>query len=289
VKIDRKRDASNIGWLFLLPGILVFFIFFWYPTGAAFVVSMQKYEIFGNSKFIGLVNFRNALSDPLTLISFRNTFYFTFLSILLTFLVPILVAILLMEMRKNVVRIMMILWFIPISSMAGVVLWKWFYDPQYGLLNGILISLGLPKLGWLQDSRITMLCLVLPGLIMYGPGLIYIASLQSLPSELYEAAELEGASFWRKMWSITLPRMRPVISVMLTLAIISNMQMFTQAYVMTYGGPGNATYSVVMHIYEIAFTEYQFGKSTCIAIMLFFIIMCLVILQRKFFKENLDV
>jgi len=120
-------------------------------------------------------------------------------SIALTFLVPIFVAILLMEMRKSLIRIMMILWFIPVSSMAGIIIWKWFYNPQYGLFNGILQSLGMPTLRWLDDPNLAMICLVLPGLIMYGPGLIYIATLQGIPDELYQAAELEGASFWRKI------------------------------------------------------------------------------------------
>ncbi|MCD6318992.1 sugar ABC transporter permease, partial [Candidatus Aerophobetes bacterium] len=155
--------------------------------------------------------------------------------------------------------------------------------------NGILISLGLPTLRWLGDKRIAMLCLVLPGLIMYGPGLIYIASLQSIPDEFYEAAELEGCTFWQKIWHITLPRLRPLISMMLILAVINNMQVFMQPFVMTGGGPGDATRSVVMFYYKLAFENMKFGKGQAVALVLFIILAVLVYLQRKYFKENPDV
>ena len=133
-----------------------------------------------------------------------------------------------------------------------------------------------------------MLCLVLPGLIMFAPGLIYIATLQGIPEELYEAAELEGAKFLQKVWYVTLPRMRSIIAMMLILAIISNFQVFDQPKVMTGGGPNFATYSVVMRVFDLAFEELKFGKATALAIILFFVIMTLVIIQRKYFKENID-
>jgi len=225
----------------------------------------------------------------MTLIIFKNTLYYAGLSIGLTFLLPILIAILLMEMKRSVIRIMMILWFIPVASMAGIIIWKWFYNVQYGLFNGILTSLGLPTIRWLDDSNLAMLCLVLPGLIMFAPGLIYIATLQGIPDELYEAAELEGASFWKKIWYISLPRMRPIIAMMLILAIIGNLQVFDQPYAMTSGGPNFATYSIVMHIFLLAFQSMKFGKATALSVILFFIIMTFVIIQRKYFKEYIDI
>jgi len=104
---------------------------------------------------------------------------------------------------------MMILWFIPVASTAGIAIWKYMYHPRLGLLNGLLAALHLPALKWLDDPNLAMLCLVLPGLILFGPGLIYIAALQSVPEELYEAAELEGAGFFRKIWHVTLPTPPP--------------------------------------------------------------------------------
>lgn len=289
-----KKDVHSLkytvraGWLFILPILVLITIFKWYGTAAAFFVSLQEYWILG-ARYVGLTHFEKVFRDPMVLICYRNVFYYAALHIGIVFIIPIFIAILLMEMRKGIIRIMMILWFIPVSSMAGVVLWKWFYAPNEGLFNGILTALGLPTLLWLDSPRTAMLCLVLPSLIMYGPGLIYLASLQSIPNELYEAAELEGAGFSQKIWHITLPRLRPVISVMLILAIISSMQIFNQPFVMTEGGPANATRTVVMYIYAKAFERLQFGYGTAMAVLLFFVLLVLIYLQRKYFKENLDV
>lgn len=286
---DSLRFTSLFAWLFTLPGLIVFTFLGWYPLVIGLMTAFQKFYLIKPAKFIGLENFNVLFVDMLFPVIFRNTLYYTALSLALTFFIPILIAIFLMEMKKGVIRIMMILWFIPIASMASILLWKWFYNVEWGLFNGILATLGLPTLKWLNDPRIAMLCLVLPGLIMYGPGLIYIASIQGIPDELYESAELEGASFWQKIWYITLPRLRPIISMMLILSVIGNMQVFDQPQVMTGGGPVNATLTVVMYIYRLAFSNMAFGRGAALALLLFLLIMSLTIIQRKYFKENIDI
>jgi len=289
VKRGELKYIYRIAWLFGIPYLAATIIFGWYPIVGALVVAFQKFSAVRPSTYVGLENFKYFIDDPTIYQSFRNTFYYAALSIGITFMIPIFVAIFLMEMKKSIIRVMMILWFIPVASMAGIILWKWFYNTQYGLFNGILVSLGLPELGWLEDPKLAMICLVLPGLIMFGPGLIYIATLQGIPEELYEAAHLEGAGFWQKIWHVTLPRIRPIIAMMLLLAIIGNLQVFDQPYVMTGGGPNYATYSVVMYIFDIAFSYFKFGRATALSLMLFVVIMILVIIQRKYFKENPDV
>lgn len=286
IKVKGRERAA---WVCAIPAFLLQFFFGWFPIGVAFIIAFQKFYLIKPCEYIGLTNFSCVFNHPLFRISFINTFYYTILSLALTFWIPILIAILLMEMKKSVIRVMMILWFIPVASMASLIIWKWFYNPHYGLFNGILEALGLPKLGWLNDPNLAMLCLVLPGLIMYGPGLIYIASLQSIPDELYEAAELEGAGFLKKIWYITLPRLRPIIAMMLLLAIIGNLQVFNQPFVMTGGGPDFATISVVMLIWNFAFQEMKYGPATALSVFFFFIIMAIVIIQRKYFKENIDI
>jgi len=289
VKRGELKYIYRIAWLFGIPYLAATIIFGWYPIVGALVVAFQKFSVVRPCTYVGLENFKYFIDDPTIYRSFRNTFYYAALSIGIIFMIPIFVAIFLMEMKKSIIRVMMILWFIPVASMAGIILWKWFYNTQYGLFNGILVSLGLPELGWLEDPKLAMICLVLPGLIMFGPGLIYIATLQGIPEELYEAAHLEGASFWQKIWHVTLPRIRPIIAMMLLLAIIGNLQVFDQPYVMTGGGPNYATYSVVMYIFDIAFSYFKFGRATALSLMLFVVIMILVIIQRKYFKENPDV
>jgi len=288
-KRRELKYVHRIAWLFGIPYLVATIIFGWYPIGTALVVAFQKFSVIRPCTFVGLDNFKYFIDDPTIYQSFRNTFYYAALSIGITFMIPIFIAILLMEMKKNIIRVMMILWFIPVASMAGIIIWKWFYNTQYGLFNGVLVSLNLPELGWLEDSKLAMICLVLPGLIMYGPGLIYIATIQGIPEELYEAAHLEGAGFFQKIWHITLPRIRPIIAMMLLLSIIGNLQVFNQPYVMTGGGPNFATYSVVMYLFDIAFQEMRFGRATALSLLLFVVIMVFVILQRKYFKENPDI
>jgi len=285
--LKSQKYRGRVKWGFYLPAFLTNIIFGWYPLIMGFIVAFQAYY-FSTAEYVGFANFNSVIHDPQLIITFKNTFYYTALSIGLTFFVPIIIAILLMEMRKSTIRIMMILWFIPVAQIAGIMIWKWFYNVNYGLFNGILTSLGLPALGWLNDPKLAMLCLVLPGLIMFAPGLLYIASIQGIPGELYEAAHLEGAGLWQQIWYITLPRLRPIISMMLILAIIRNMQIFTQPFVMTGGGPGMATTTVVMYFFNLAFMNFDFGKASAVALILFIVIGAIIVIQRRYFKESLD-
>lgn len=286
---QRRMDyRSAAAWLFTLPGLAMQLLFGWLPVLFAFVVGFQRYYFVKPPDFVGMANFEEVARDPLVRTAFTNTFYYALLAIGLTFIIPIFVSILLMEMRPRVIRWMMILWFIPVASTAGIAIWKYLYHPRLGLLNGMLASLGIPPLQWLDDPKLAMLCLVLPGLILFGPGLIYIAALQSVPEELYEAAELEGAGFFAKMRLVTLPRLRPIVAMMLILSVIGAMQVFELPFILTSGGPGYATTTVVMHVYNLAFGAYNLGKATALAIVLFFVIMTMIVIQRRYFREDID-
>jgi multiple sugar transport system permease protein len=288
-KVTRGPRFKRIAaWSFTLPGVLFQFFFGWFPVLVAFLVAFQRYYLVKPPEFVGFANFREVAADPLTPVVFTNTFYYAALALGLTFLLPIFVSILLMEMPPKVIRGMMILWFLPVAATASIVIWKYFYHPKLGLLNGLFESVGLPRQQWLDDPSLAMISLVLPGLILFGPSLVYIASLQGIPEELYEAAELEGAGFWTKIWHITLPRLRPVIAMMLILSVIGTLQVFEQPFIMTGGGPGYATRTVVMHVYNMSFLSYNLGKATALAILLFFLVMTLIIIQRRYFRESLD-
>ncbi len=276
-RVGRRRAA----WLFSLPALLAFLLFGWYPMVLAFVVAFQNYRVVGPVQWVGWQNFAAIFHDPLVLTSLLNTFYYTLLTIGLTFWIPIIVSILLMEMPVRLRNLMMILWFIPVPSVASTVIWKYFYDPNYGLFNAVFHALGIHHFLWLDSPTWSMFLIVLPGLISYGPGLIYISTLQAVPQELYEAAELDGASFLRKVWAITIPTLWPIIMVMLLLSIIGSVQVFAGPYIMTGGGPVFATLTAVLYIFDNAFQYLHFGYADALAIMLFFILMGLVILQRR--------
>lgn len=283
-----QKYRRMAAWGFTLPALFFQFFFGWFPVLYAFVIAFQKYYIVKMPEYVGLQNFKDVAADPLTYTTFGNTFLYSFLSLALTFTIPIFVSILLMEMSRRTVRWMMILWFIPVASTAGIAIWKYLYHPRLGLLNGLLTALHLPPQQWLDDPKLAMFCLVLPGLILFGPGLIYIAALQSIPEELYEAADLEGAGFWRKIRLVTLPRLRPIIAMMLIFSLIGSLQVFEMPFIMTGGGPGYATTTVVIQIFNLAFASYNLGKATALAIVLFFVIMALVTLQRRVYRENID-
>lgn len=268
--------------------MLVQFFFGWFPVGFAFVVAFQEYYFAKDPRPVGLKNFQDVLSDPLVLTAFKNTLLYAALSIGLTFFIPVFVSILLMEMPRRTIRVMMILWFIPVASTAGIAIWKYMYHFRLGLLNGLLVSMGLPAQKWLDDPQLAMLSLILPGVILFGPGLVYIAALQNVPEELYEAADLEGAGFVQKIRIVTLPRLRPVIAMMLIFSVIGSLQVFELPFIMTGGGPGYATTTAVMYVYSLAFFGYNLGKATALAVVLFFLIMAIITVQRKLVKENLD-
>ena len=288
--IPRKgqRYRQIAAWAFTLPALLFQFFFGWFPVLFAFGIAFQRYFFVKPPETVGWQNFRDVAADPLTYTTFGNTFYYAFLALALTFFIPIFVSILLMEMKRHTIRWMMVLWFIPVASTAGIAIWKYLYHPRLGLLNGMLMALHLPPQQWLNNPRLVMFCLVAPSLILFGPGLIYIAALQSVPEELYEAAELEGAGFFTKIRTVTLPRLRPLIAMMLIFSVIGSMQVFELPYIMTGGGPGYTTTTVVIHIFNLAFASYNLGKATALAIVLFFVIMTLVMLQRRFYREDLD-
>ena len=282
------RYLRAAAWAFTIPGVLIQFFFGWFPVLLAFLVGFQHYYLAKPAEFVGLRNFHEVAVDPLTPQVFGNTFYYAALALGLTFFIPIIVSILLMEMPPVVIRVMMVLWFLPVATTAGIVMWKYLYSYNLGLLNGLLVAMHLPRVKWLDDPSLAMFSLVLPGFILFGPGLVYIASLQGIPEELYEAAEVEGAGFWRKVWQITLPRLRPVIAMMLIFSVIGSLQVFEQPFIMTQGGPGYATLVAVMRVYNLAFQAYNVGKATALAIVLFFVIMAIINLQRRYFRESLD-
>jgi multiple sugar transport system permease protein len=282
----RRRNRIE-KWLFLLPAVAFQLVWGWFPLVFAFALSLTDARVRGPVSFIGLQSYTRMWNDPLLHEAFRVTFAYAALSIVLTFIIPIIVAIFLMEMPPRVMRWMMLLWFLPLSSIASTVLWKYAYNPDYGILQHIFQSLGLPEQRFLNDPNSVLFWLIFPGILLFGPGLIYMAALQGIPSSYYEAAEVEGASFWRKIWTISLPRLRPVISMLLTFAIIASLQEFNQPQILTGGGPGSASRTVVVYLYGL-WGQLRFGDATTVAVFLFVVIMVVTLLYRTFFKEDPD-
>lgn len=286
VKVSRRSRIEKV--LFLAPATLFQLSWGWYPMIVAFLLSFTNAALRNRIEFNGIESYQRMWNDPLTQRAFEVTFTYAAMSIVLTFVIPILVAIFLMEMPPRIMRWMMLLWFLPLSGIANVVLWRYFYNAQIGLFQFIATDiLGLEPQRFLNDSEQVLFWLIFPGILLFGPGLIYMAGLQGIPESYYEAAEIEGASFWRKIWTISLPRLRPIIAMLLTFAIIGSLQTFDWPQLMTGGGPGGASRTVVLYMYSIIGNA-RYADATALAIMLFAVIMTITIIFRMLYPEDPD-
>jgi len=283
---NRRRRLETV--LFVLPALLFQLSWGWYPLVAAFLLSFTNARIRSPIAFTGLESYLRMWRDPLAIQAFRVTALYTALSILLTFVVPIIVAIFLMEMPRHIIRWMMVLWFIPLSLIASTLVFRYMFNTQYGIFQWVATDLlHLPSQPFLNSAAQVNFWIVFPGLLFFGPGLIYIATLQGIPRSYYEAAEIEGAGFWRKIWTISLPRLRPVISMLLLFSIIDSSQSFELQQIMTAGGPGGASRTVVLYIYTLL-QDLRFADATVVGIYLFLAVMAIVIIFRLFVDDDPD-
>lgn len=263
-----RRNLTAHG--FLIGAVLCFSFFSWYPMVREFVLAFQKTED-GRTTWAGWSNLTTVFNDPAFWQAWQNTLYFTVLALLLGFVVPFLVAIVLNEFRhaQGYLRLLV---YLPVMlpPVASVLLFKYLYDPGHGLLNEILGFLHLPEQQWLQDPDTSMLSVVIAAtwMNMGGATLIYLATLQGIPGELYEAAELDGAGLLRKIWHVTVPQTRLILSLML-MQIIATMQVFTEPFLLTNGaGPEGSTTTVVHLIYQYAFNFNNYGAAAALGLVL---------------------
>jgi len=257
---------------FLLPALLLFLLFSWYPIVNGMVLSFQRVDLVRPAEWVGLANFRLLLDDPLFYRAWRNTGQFALYGLLLGYLVPFVLAVAINEAR-HLQSYFRLAFYLPVvlPPIVTVFLWQWIYDPGAGLANTALGWVGIGPQPWLQSPDTAMLSLVI--LATWGGAgatmLIYLAALQGIPSSLYDAAEVDGASLWRRFIDITLPQMRFIMLITLILQIIGTMQVFTEPFVLTDGGPANATLTVMLLLYRYAFQYGNYGAASALGLMLF--------------------
>ena len=255
-----RRNLSAHG--FLIGAVLCFAFFSWYPMAREIIMSFQKTKL-GVTSWAGWQNYIRIFHDPTFWTAWRNTLEFTGLALVFGYAVPFFAAILLNELRhaKGYLRVLV---YLPVMlpPASALLLFAYFYDPTYGLFNRILQLLHLPTSQWVQSPGTTMpttamiaVVLAATWMNMGAATLIYLAALQNIPGELYEAAELDGAGLFSRIWHVTVPQTRLILSMLLMLQIVATMQMFIEAFILT-GGPGvnNNTLSVVDLIYIYAFS-----------------------------------
>jgi multiple sugar transport system permease protein len=285
-RLSRRRQLE--AGLFIIPAVLFQLCWGWYPLIAAFLLSFTNARLRGEVKFTGLESYLRMWNDPLAIQAFQVTAIFAALTIVLTFVVPIVVAILLMEMPRHMIRWMMLLWFIPLSLLASTLVFRYMYNTQYGIFQWIATDLlRLQPQPFLNSSSQVNFWIVFPGLLFFGPGLIYMATLQGIPRSYYEAAEIEGAGFWRKVWTISIPRLRPVISMLLIFSLIGSSQAFELQQIMTGGGPGGASRTVVLYLYTLL-QQLRFADATALGVLLFLAVMAIVVVYRLLVNDDPD-
>lgn len=257
--------------LLLIPALVIFGLFSWWPIVRGLLISFQHTNLVEPARWVGLDNFRVLFADPLLGTAVGNTLLFVGLALLIGFPLPLLLAAIMSTVRRfgGVYRFLAYLP-VVIPPVVSVLLWKWFYDPGSGLFNAVLGLAGLGPYPWLQSPDTAMLSLVLEATWagMGGAVLIYLAAMVAIPGELYEAAESDGAGIARRIWHVMLPQLRPVIGLLLLMQLIGTIQVFTEPYVFTGGGPQDATVTVLLLIFRYAFQNGEYGQAAALSFLL---------------------
>lgn len=275
----RGREAVDC-YIFMLPAILGLALFWIGPMLASFWLSFTEYDMLSDPKWVGAQNYRDLWHDDLFWKSLRVTVTYSVFSVPLVLATGLFLAVLLNQKFPGV-TIFRTVYYLPVvmSGVAISMLWKWIYNPDFGILNVFLDKIGIRGPGWLTDERWALPAMIFASVWTAGGSmLIFLAGLQDIPVDLYEAAEIDGAGRWNRFWHITFPLISHVTFFNLVLGIIGALQVFTEAFVMTRGGPNNATLLLSLYLYNNAFSYLKMGYASAIAWIMFMIVLALTLL-----------
>ena len=294
-RLNIPSEANTAAWFFLAPALLLIFVFFFLPVAASLVLSVTDFDLYGiadpaNTRFVGLQNYSRLLHTPDFWSALRNTFYFAFVGGPLTIAVALSAALLLSSKLVRFKGFFRTIYFTPFVTtlVAVAIVWRYLYHTRYGLFNYALSYVGIGPIDWLGDPHWAMPAIILMAVWKsFGYNmLIFIAGLQSIPEELYDAAEIDGAGAIRRFFSITLPMLMPTLVFVSVVTMIGYFQLFAEPYVMTQGGPLRSTTSVVLLMYEEGFRWWRMGYAAAIAFVLFVVILVATLLQFRLQKER---
>ena len=276
-------------YLFILPAALILIIFFFIPFFQTFLLSFLDYShnIY-KPEIIGMQNYVTLFHNPVFYKVIWNTFIYLIVAVPVLAIFPLFLAILINQQIKGV-TLYKILIYLPVivSIVVAAIAFKWLYADQ-GILNYIVTKLGLEPIGWLTDPKFALYSVIIVT-IWKGIGyymIIYLASLMSVPKELYEACDIDGANFLTKHLTVTIPHIMPTIALVTTISAISAMKVFAEIYVMTKGGPLNSSKTIVYYIYERAFENLDLGFASAMAVVLLIIVMLFSLINILFFERN---
>ena len=292
---SKKTTISLAAYMFLAPALSAIFVFFFIPVISAFIISFTDFNIYtlaswSNIRFVGLDNYLQLFNDPLFWIALKNTFYFVIIAGPLSVLASLLTALLLNSKLTRYKSFFRLSYFLPVVTtlVAVAIVWRFIYHPKFGVLNWLLGMIGINPIDWLGDPIWAMPAIIILA-IWKGFGynmIIFIAGLQNIPEDLYEVAEIEGATWLQKFKSITLPMLAPTTIFVSIITMIGFFQLFAEPYVMTQGGPLNSTLSIVQYMYQEGFRWWNMGYSAALAFVLFVIILIGTLIQFKVQKYS---
>ncbi len=288
--MDRQRRA---GLLFVLPAVVYFGGVFLVPLVESVIGSFYRTVPGGLSQFVGTRLYVKVLTDPTFWQAVGNTLSLLVMSVPLTVALALTVALGLHRLNNLEARsAWAAMYFLPfsVSLVAAALVWQWIYDPVYGVLNHVLTTLGVPPLKWLQS-----LDLVRPSLAVVNvwarlgfDTMIFLAALQAIPAEFYEAAAIDGASAWQVLRRITLPLLNPQIVMVAILELIFNFKIFDTVYATTQGGPAGASQTVIMLLYDTAFKYFRLGDASVMAVFVFVSLLLVTLLQWRLFRRQVE-
>ena len=294
-RVRFPSEASAAAWVFVAPALVLIGVFFFLPVAASLVLSVTDFDIYAvadseNTRFVGLDNYARLLGTPLFWASLRNTFYFAVVGGPLTIAVSLGAALLLNAKLVRWKSVFRTIYFTPFVTtlVAVAIVWRYLYHTRYGLLNYALDAFGIAPVDWLGDPRWAMPAIILMAVWKnFGYNmLIFIAGLQSIPDELYDAANVDGAGPVRTFFNVTLPMLRPTLLFVSVITMIGYFQLFAEPYVMTQGGPLRSTTSVVLLMYEEGFRWWRMGYAAAIAFVLFLVILVFTLVQFRIQRDR---
>jgi multiple sugar transport system permease protein len=294
-KLRIPSEANTAAWFFLTPALVLIGVFFFLPVAASLLLSVTDFDIYGvanpsDTRFVGLSNYQHLLQNKDFWNALKNTLYFAFVGGPLTIAVSLGAALLLNSKLVRLKGLFRTIYFTPFVTtlVAVAIVWKYLYHTQYGLFNFVLGKFGISPIDWLGDPHWAMPAIILMAVWKsFGYNmLIFIAGLQAIPEELYDAAEIDGASSSRQFFSITLPMLAPTLVFVSVVTMIGYFQLFSEPYVMTQGGPLRSTTSVVLLMYEEGFRWWRMGNAAAVAFVLFIVILLATLVQFRLQKER---
>jgi multiple sugar transport system permease protein len=294
-RLRMPSEANTAAWFFLAPALVLIGVFFFLPVAASLLLSVTDFDLYGianpsNTRFVGFDNYSRLLRTHDFWLALRNTFYFAFVGGPLTIAVSLGAALLLSSKLVRFKGLFRTIYFTPFVTtlVAVAIVWRYLYHTRYGFFNYALSLAGVSPVDWLGDPHWAMPAIILMAVWKsFGYNmLIFIAGLQAIPEELYDAASIDGAGPVRRFFNITLPMLAPTLVFVTVITMIGYFQLFAEPYVMTQGGPLRSTTSVVLLMYEEGFRWWRMGYAAAIAFVLFIVILLATLVQFRLQRER---